>query len=317
MSRLRLAFLGDIHGNLPALEAVLHDIDQQTPDAVFLLGDLINRCPWTVEALDLLRERDWLSVQGNHDLILGLLNTPDIWPPFDEPRRFPLIYWTWEHLRPQDINYLRSLPHDLLIEIEDAPPIRLFHGLPGDPFVGIYPGVEAEEIALKIAIYDEPVLICGHTHQPLDRTFTGLRGGSASAELNCAPLLGATTQIQPCQQRVLNPGSVGMPYNGDPRAQYLLLDLIEKSGQKAWQPRFRLLAYDRARVARAFQERGLLSEGGAIAKLYLRTVEDAQPWASDFGQWLRHQPMALRKEPSAAVDLYLQTHGPNQWAFSG
>ena len=74
---LRLAFLGDIHGNLPALEAVLNDIDQQAPDAVFLLGDLINRCPWTRDVIDILRQRNWPSVQGNHDLVLAQLNTPD------------------------------------------------------------------------------------------------------------------------------------------------------------------------------------------------------------------------------------------------
>ena len=90
MSRsLRLAILGDIHGNLPALEVVLTDIDRQAPDAVFLLGDLINRCPWTREVLDILREGDWLSVQGNHDLVLALLHTSEGWPLFKRTAAFP------------------------------------------------------------------------------------------------------------------------------------------------------------------------------------------------------------------------------------
>ena len=302
---LRLAFLGDIHGNLPALEAVLDDIDRQAPDAVFLLGDLINRCPWTWEVLDRLRERDWLSVQGNHDLVLALLHTPESWPSFNERQRFPIIHWTWEQLRPQDLSYLRNLPHDLLIEIEDAPRLRLFHGLPDDPFVGINPDTDADAVARQIAVYDEPVLICGHTHKPLDRTIAAL------------PPASPNRHSPPCQQRVLNPGSVGLSYHGDPRAHYLLLDLIEQNGQQSWQPCFRRIAYDRGRVARAFRTRGLLAAGGAIARLNLRTIEDAQPWASDFGQWLRRQPPALREEPAAAVEFYLQTHGPNQWAFSG
>ncbi len=306
MSRsLRLAVLGDIHGNLPALEAVLDDIDRQAPDAVFLLGDLINRCPWTREVLDIVRERDWLSVQGNHDLILALLHTPECWPIFSDRQRFPIVHWTWEQLRPLDISHLLSLPHDLLIEIESAPPLRLFHGLPGDPFAGIVPGADDQKIASQIALYDEPVIICGHTHQPLDRTVAGI-----AAESDGGP-------VRSCRQRVLNPGSVGMPYNGDTRAHYLLLDLAEANGKQTWQPRFRQLTYDRARVARAFRSSGQLEASEAVTKLIQRTLEDGLPWVSDFPQWLRKQPASLRSDPESAVDLYLQIHGPGQWAFSG
>ena len=302
---LRLAFLGDIHGNLPALEAVLDDIGKQAPDSVFLLGDLINRCPWTLEVLDVLRQRDWLSVQGNHDLVLAQLNTPDSWPQFNDRNRFPNIHWTWEQLRPQDLRYLLHLPHDLLIQIEDAPPLRLFHGLPDNPFAGIVPNADEESVSSQIAVYDEPILICGHTHQPMDRTVTK---PSTSAHDGAS---------YPGKQRILNPGSVGMPYNGDPRAHYLLLDLVQENGKFDWQPQFQRLAYDFERVASTFRSSGLLEASGAVAKLNLRTIKDGQPWASDFQQWVRNQPDALRSDPEAAVDLYLQTHGPSQWAFGG
>lgn len=302
---LRLAFLGDIHGNLPALESVLADIDKKSPDAVFLLGDLINRCPWTIDVLDLLRQREWLSVQGNHDLVLAQLNTPDGSPLFDNRSRFPNIHWTWQQLRPPDLSYLRNLPHDLLIEIEEAPPLRLFHGLPDNPFAGIVPSADECSVAAQVGVYGEPILICGHTHQPMDRTITVPH---SPAQL-LAPEMG--------QQRILNPGSVGMPYNGDPRAHYLLLDLVEENGHLDWQPRFRRLAYDFERVARNFHSSGLVESSGAIAKLNLRTIKDGQPWASDYQQWVRNQPHELRSNPEAAVDLYLQTHGPSQWAFGG
>ena len=302
---LRLAFLGDIHGNLPALEVVLDDIDRHAPDAVFLLGDLINRCPWTLEVLEVLRARKWLSVQGNHDLVLALLHTPEGWPQFNDKNRFPNVHWTWEQLCPQDISYLLNLPHDLLIEIEGAPRLRLFHGLPGDPFAGIMPDADEQAVSSQIAIYDEPILICGHTHQPLNRTIAGLRHASHNA------------LAQPGLQRILNPGSVGMPYNGVPRAHYLLLDLVKENGHLDWQPRFQQLEYDHKRVARTFRSSGLLEACGAIGKLNLRTIQDGLPWASDYGQWVRNQPQSLRSDPEAAVDLYLQTHGPSQWAFGG
>ena len=169
-STLRLAFLGDIHGNLPALEAVLSDLDKQAPDAVFLLGDLINRCPWTRDVIDILRQRNWPSVQGNHDLVLAQLNTPDGSPVFSNRNRFPNMHWTWEQLGPDELSYLLLLPHDLLIETAGAPPLRLFHGIPDNPFAGIVPDADEESVSSQIEMYDEPVLICGHTHQPLDRT---------------------------------------------------------------------------------------------------------------------------------------------------
>jgi len=77
------------------------------------------------------------------------------------------------------------------------------------------------------------------------------------------------------------------------------------------------LAYDFERVARTFHSSGLVESSGAIAKLNLRTIKDGQPWASDYQQWVRNQPHELRSDPEAAVDLYLQTHGPSQWAFGG
>jgi len=304
-STLRLAFLGDIHGNLPALEAVLSDLDKQAPDAVFLLGDLINRCPWTRDVIDILRQRNWPSVQGNHDLVLAQLNTPDGSPVFSNRNRFPNMHWTWEQLGPDELSYLLLLPHDLLIETAGAPPLRLFHGIPDNPFAGIVPDADEESVSSQIEMYDEPVLICGHTHQPLDRT---IKSPSSPAHNGFSSQAG---------QRVLNPGSVGMPYNGDPRAQYLLLDLVQEDGKLAWQPQFQRLHYDFDRVASAFRSSGLLESSGAIAALNLRTIKDGQPWASDYQQWVRNQPHAVRSDPETAVELYLQSHGPNQWAFLG
>lgn len=303
--QLRLAFLGDIHGNLPALEVVLEDIDRHTPDAIYLLGDLINRCPWTLEVLDILRQRELISVQGNHDLVLALLNTPESWPQFQDKKRFSNVHWTWEKLRPADISYLLELPHDLLIEIEGAPPLRLFHGLPGNPFAGILPDAEEHVVSGQIEFYDEPVLICGHTHQPLDRTI--------EAKQPATPRKPKTNG----QQRILNPGSVGMPYNGDPRAHYLLLDLVKSNARLYWQPHFQRLEYNLDRVTSMFQTSGLLAVSGAIAKLNLRAIQTGLPWASDYLHWVNNQPQELRSDPETAVNLYLQTHGPDQWSFSG
>lgn len=290
MPLLRLAFLGDIHGNLPALEAALAHLERtQSPDGVYLLGDLVNRCPWNNEVMALLQERGWPSIFGNHDLIISRLRTPQIRPPFDERSRFPVMYWTWDHLRPEYIRVLHELPAEMTVAQEGAPPIRLLHGLPGNPFVGVSPESDAAEIAKAFAGYTERVIIGGHTHRPLDRQIDG--------------------------KRFLNPGSVGLPYNGDPHAQYMTLDLLAGAEGPGWQPTFHRVEYDTARVPAAFESSGMLAEAGPLAQLYLRTVLNGEPWASDFGYWLKSQPAALREDIAGAVAAYLRVHGPGRWAF--
>jgi len=286
---LRLAVLGDIHGNLPALEAALAHLDcTQSPDDVYLTGDLVNRCPWNGEVMELLRERGWPSVYGNHDLIVSRLHTPEIRPPFDERSRFPVMYWTWDHLTLEQIATLHALPAEMAVALDGAPPIRLLHGLPGNPFVGVSPESDPAEIAQKFADYTEPVVIGGHTHRTLDR--------------------------QIGDRHFLNPGSVGLPYNGDPRAQYLTLDLQPGPDGPRWQPTFHRIEYDTSLVPAAFESSGMLAEAGPVAQLYLRTVLNGEPWASDFGYWLSRQP-GRREDMAAAVEEYLGKYGPGHWAF--
>lgn len=289
MTITRLAFLGDIHGNLPALEAVLDDLRAQAPDAVYVTGDLVNRLPWTNPVMDLLRSYNWPTIQGNHDLIIGRIGTPENRPPFNDRRRFPSLWWTWEQLRPEHRAYLRSLPADQLIYLDGAPPIRLFHGLPGDPFQGILPEHPDETVRALVGHFPEPVIVCAHTHRTMDR--------------------------QVGDKRILNPGSVGLPYNGDPRAQYLILDLVSTPQGPAWQPTFRRVDYDRDQVVEAFHRSGMAQQVGPLGELYIRTVRDALPWASDFGHWLKSQPDELKADLERAVRIYLAHHGPHNWTF--
>ncbi|MEZ4582430.1 MAG: metallophosphoesterase family protein [Caldilineaceae bacterium] len=107
---LRLAFLADIHGNLPALEAVLADVRAQSPDAVYLVGDQINRCPWHNEVLDLLDIYGWPAIAGNHELVIGIIGTPHNYPPFTDRNRFAVLWWTWETLAPRHLRAIRTLP---------------------------------------------------------------------------------------------------------------------------------------------------------------------------------------------------------------
>ncbi len=290
-SNLRLAFVADIHGNLPALEAVVADVTRQDPDAVYLLGDLVNRCPWNNEVMALVEDLGWPSVQGNHDLVIGTLNTAETFPAFAISERYPVIHWTWQQLSPHYRTTLRNLPDDIFIHDLAGPALRLTHGVPGNSFTGITPNTSDPKIEHFLADVDEPVFICAHTHRPLDRRVAG--------------------------KRILNSGSVGMPYDGDPRAQYLILDLVSTADDLNWQPLFRQVEYDRSGVAAAFETSGMSKAGGPISDLMLRTVMTGEPWISDFGQWMKSQPAELQADLSAAVQRYLDIHGPQRWAFTG
>ncbi len=286
---MRLAFLADIHGNLPALEAVLSDLRSQAPDAVYLGGDQINRCPWHNEVLDLLAVYGWPAIAGNHELVIGIVNTPQNRPPFTDRSRFAVLWWTQETLEATHLAAIRKLPEQLHISIDGAPPILLVHGVPGDAEIGFYPGFDDETMRSFLWGISETVVICGHTHRPLDRH------------------LGSW--------RVINGGAVGLPYNGDPRAQYLLLDLDERNGTSFWRPTFRKVEYDSKQVRQAFAASGLLRAGGALAELDLKTVQTGHPWTSDFGVWMRSQTRAMRADIGRAVSTYLAHHGPGHWAF--
>jgi putative phosphoesterase len=282
---MRLAFLADIHGNLPALEAVLIDLEQQRPDAVYLVGDQVNRCPWNNEVMAMITDLGWPAIAGNHDLIVGAINTPQNRPPFTNRVRFPTLWWTQAQLTETHLAAMRQWPHELHLHWDGLPAIRLIHGIPGNAFVGILPEDDERKISTLLAGVEEPVVVCGHVHRPLVRRVDSWH--------------------------VFNGGSVGIPYNGDPRAQYLLLD----ADQGEWRPTFRQIEYDRSPIPIAFTTSGLRDAVGPIAELHLRTVMGGEPWTSDFGYWLRFQTPELNNNMPKAVELYLQTHGPGRWAF--
>jgi putative phosphoesterase len=283
---MRIALLADIHSNLPALEAVRVDLQEMAPDLVFLAGDQINRCPWPNEVMELINDEGWPAIYGNHELIVLELSSPQRAPVFDDRRRFADLWWTWAHLKPAYMERIQTLPSERTIEIEGAPPILLMHGLRGNPFEGFYPDMSDEQMAAKVEGIAEPTVVSAHTHFPLERAVGG--------------------------KQIFNPGSVGMPYNGDPRAQYLLLDLDGAS----WRPLFRQVEYDRGVVREAFDQMGLFQAYGPLGPLYWQTIATGDPWVSDFQAWARHQAPIVREDLEHAVELYLSAHGPGKWAFT-
>jgi predicted phosphodiesterase len=284
---MRIAFLADIHSNLPALEAVQADLLEMVPDLVFLVGDQINRCPWPNEVMELIEAEGWTAISGNHELVVLAIGSGDRAPVLNDRRRFADIWWTWANLTAEHVAQVRALPDERQIVVEGSPSIVMMHGLRGNPFEGYTPEMSDAQIATRLEGIEEPVVISAHTHCPLDRAVE--------------------------RWRVFNPGSVGMPYDGDPRAHYLLLDSV----RGAWEPTFRRVDYDRGVVREAFDRLGLFQAYGPLGPLYWQTIATGDPWVSDFQVWMREQPPIVRDDLDRAVELYLSGHGPGKWAFNG
>lgn len=206
---IRLAVLSDIHGNLPALEAVLADIDRQgRPDFYWVLGDLVAFCPWPGETLARLRSLPNVSfLQGNTDryLVTGRrplapVRSPEDWaqmPAFLE-RRDALFRWTVAQLTWEEYQFLRDLPTRLEMDLPEYGRVAAVHAVPGDDEANIFPDTPDEEILPYLSGLEARLLVYGHTHRPLDRWVGGVR--------------------------LVNGGSIGLPLDGDPRAGYALLD---------------------------------------------------------------------------------------------
>lgn len=286
VAHMRIAILADIHGNLPALEAVVADLLSRRPDAVYLAGDQVNRCPWSNEVMDLVAAEGWPMIAGNHELALARLGQPDCPPYLADRRRFPDLWWTHGRLSAAHLAAIRGLPLEMQLTPAGMPPLLMVHGSPYKVTVGFAPDLNDAQMRRFLAGASGPVVIGAHTHQPVDRQ------------------IGA--------QRVLNPGSVGMPYNGDPRGQYMLLD----ADAARLRVTFRQVAYPVELVRREFERLDLMRALGPAAALYLRTVETGLPWISDFIYWMRYQPLTVAENMDLAVATYMGRHGPGRWAFA-
>ena len=162
---MRLAVLSDIHGNLPALEAVLRDLERRDIDGIIVAGDFIGG-PQPVETIRLLRARRTWMIRGNSDdnlLRLGNGLAPQAW---HSSRQFALLRWARRHVDRGTFGFLQSLPQQRVVQVPGRVAIRVVHGSPRDPYESIFPEREPATLDAALAQVNEPVFVCGHTHIP-------------------------------------------------------------------------------------------------------------------------------------------------------
>lgn len=232
---MRIAVLSDIHSNLVALDAVLDHAGDV--DAVWHLGDVVGYGPDPDGVVERLQEVDAIGVRGNHDA--AALGGPEIrWFNPDARRA---AEWTAGVIAPATSAWLANLP-----ERRSIGDVTLVHGSPRDPLREYVTTVDLARTAFETIETGHG--LHGHTHVPVGYVLEATRIGVKE------PLDGQTLDLDD-RRTFLNPGSVGQPRDGDPRASYLVLDLdgARGRGTASWHR----VRYDVDQVAEAIRAEGL------------------------------------------------------------
>ncbi|HJX03674.1 MAG TPA: metallophosphoesterase family protein [Dehalococcoidia bacterium] len=202
---MRYAILADIHANLEAFLAILHDIEQREGfDIIWCLGDVVGYGPDPHACIQLLREHEHICVAGNHDwAATGRIEAFDF-----NVSAYQAAAWTAAQLNDSDISYLDQLP-----EMLTAGDFTLVHGSPRSPLLEYILSTSVAEENLKC--FDTKYCLAGHSHLPCIYEETG--GGIIQAQFD-------EEAVWPMGQHrlILNPGGAGQPRDGDPRASYAI-----------------------------------------------------------------------------------------------
>lgn len=240
---MRAAVISDIHGNLPALEAAIDDIEDTGVDEIWCLGDIVGYGAFPDGCVSLIREKAAVVLCGNHDLAaLGELDTSTF-----SAAASAAVEWTKENSTEETMDYLRSLkPADTS---RDA---AMYHASPRDPVweYVLWP----DQAADCLAVQERRVSLIGHSHVALFFSIPGWDQAPGDATEARGWQAGAGTRLEIADGRwLINPGSVGQPRDGDPRAAWLELDT------DGWEATYHRINYDIERAAEAI-ERTVLPE---------------------------------------------------------
>jgi putative phosphoesterase len=230
---IRLAIISDIHGNLPALEAVLADIEAQGITDLYHLGDLVGYNPFPNETVALMAEQQIPGITGNYDqAVLALVPDPigELLNAKITPMGREIYAWTVREVNSRSREFLGVQPRERSLR-RGKWRLRLTHGSPRHIKDYVRPSWPDELVGDLLSEVQEDILLTGHTHIPVVRQVNG--------------------------KWLVNPGSVGFPKDSNPLAAYAILELGEE-----FTVCIRRVPYDIERTVQAMGERGLPPKAG-------------------------------------------------------
>lgn len=253
---MKIAVLSDVHGNVPALEAVLEDIQRWGADEVIVNGDLVNRGPCSLDVLELLqRERpDARSLRGNHENWLLYSAAQGARPESNTWEIDRFAHWTVARMGEALQQVAEWDDHLDLTDLEGGS-LHITHGSRLGDRYGIPPECDGDELVEKLGD-PRDLFIASHTHRAFTRRFNGTL--------------------------VINTGSVGQPFDGDVRASYARLLFHDGS----WHGGIERVRYDRDQAIADFERSGFMAQGGALTRLIFREFFEARmhvgPWRRQY-----------------------------------
>lgn len=246
-----VAVLSDIHSNLFGLEAVLKDIKKYNISHIIVAGDHIGDGPQPKEVLERVFELNASLIQGNReDYMIKYHNgTEPEWKFYDQ---MSAVVWTYNRLQKSDIKKIASLPEQIVVKLPNTDPIRVVHGSPFSMYEALYPDKNPEIIEKTLECVEEPVLICGHSHQQWTKKYD--------------------------KKLIANPGSVGLHFNENKCAEYALL----KWENHQWEVELKEVYYDLHELENMFINSGLLEECAIWAKSIIMGIKRGRDISIEF-----------------------------------
>jgi putative phosphoesterase len=233
MTMEQITVFGDIHGNLPALEAVLADMDRRVLGNRYCLGDLVGYGVYPNEVTELICAAGYLTVIGNYDQGVGN-SSDDCGCAYTKPEAEALgkrsIAWTNAHTTAENKAFLRRLETQIPLQLGDLR-VVLVHGSPRRVNEYLFEDRPERSMERLLDMIEADVLVCGHTHIPYHR-------------------------VLPSGRHIVNAGSVGKPKDGDPRACYVVLS----ADGDDFDVDFHRVEYDVEQIAQAIEASDMPSE---------------------------------------------------------
>ncbi len=268
----RLAVLADIHGNLPAFEAALKHVSQQKVDQIIIAGDIINGSPNSKACWTLALSLACPILRGNHERYVAYFGTSKASPQWSMDQFAPL-HWAVEQLSQQDRQYMEQLP--LHYRLPEFPNLFICHATERDDHDAVESHTPEKVLNDMFPTAQERFIIRAHNH------YGQVRVWKKGYIITCA--------------------SVGLPIDGNPTAQYLLLDQ-EKNG---WNIQHQSVPYQLDDTISRFHDTGYLSSVGPMGHLFFREVVAATqqivPFLRLYTQWSNLENISL----SQAFDRFL------------